>query len=214
MGRPKKDSEVHDARQRIVEAFWRQLEDRRLSELTIGAICAEASCNRGSFYYHFDGLDALVRSAVESELLNDGSMSSDIFNLVTGAGEDVFSRIVEGRRMERLSLMMKRGGMDRVEALAKKTMLGMWRTVLCPDGGELLPETRFVIEYVVSGMLGVLSYKSRQDAAGEDAPVPERFVAEAASFTLTQISVAQGVPREEMLLRLKMLSQFMRLSET
>lgn len=212
MGRPRKDPEAQDARQRIVEAFWKLLEDCRLSELTVGAICAEAACNRGSFYYHFDDLDALVRTAVESELTDGGNVSNDVFNLATGADDDVFSRIMEGRRMRRVSLAMKRGGMDRVEAMVKKTMLGMWQTVLCPDGSDLLPETRFVIEYAVSGMLGVLAYKSRQDAAGAETPVPERFMGEAASFMLSQIGEAQGVPQDEMLLRLKMLSRFMRLS--
>lgn len=214
MGRPKKDPEAQDARQRIVEAFWKLLEDRRLSELTVGVICAEATCNRGSFYYHFDDLDSLVFSAIENELMDGGGLPNEMFNLVTGADDGVFSRIVEGRRMERLSLMMERGGMDRVEAMAKKTMLGIWRTVLCPDGSDLLPETRFVIEYAVSGMLGVLSFKSRQDAAGIETPVPERFMSEVASFMLSQIGEAQGVPQDEMLLRFKMLSRFMRLSAT
>ncbi|RDB63892.1 hypothetical protein C1878_03630 [Gordonibacter sp. 28C] len=212
MGRPKKDAGAPDARQKLVEAFWKLLEDRRLQDLTIGAICSEAQCNRGTFYYHYADIDALVSAAVERELMGDGALPNDIFNLVTGAGEDLFARIVEGNRMKRLALVMKRGGMDRVEGLIKETILGMWRTVLCPDGAELSPDARFIVEYAVGGVLGVLSFAGSQDAKGGEVCIPERFMGESASFMLSQISEAQGIPQDEVLLRLKMFNRFMQLS--
>lgn len=212
MGRPKKDAGALDASQKLVEAFWRLLEERRLQDLTIGLICGEAQCNRGTFYYHYADIDALVSAAVERELMGDGALPNDIFNLVTGAGDDLFARIVEGNRMKRLSLAMERGGMDRVERLIKKTILDMWRTVLCPDGSDLLPDARFVVEYAVGGILGVLSFTGARSAEGGVVPVPERFMGESASFMLSQISEAQGIPQDEVLLRLKMFNRFMQLS--
>lgn len=212
MSRPRKDQEAPHAQQKLIDAFWSLLEDNRLHELTVGVIAAEAQCNRGTFYYHFDDFDALVFRAIESELMGDGSIPNAIFDLLSGAGEDALTSIFAGRSMRRLSLMMKRGGMDMVEEKTKRVVINMWRTVLCPDGSELAPETRFIVEYMASGMLGILAFKSREDAEGRETPLPRRFMSEVATFAVGQISIAQDVAQEEIVARLHLLSRFRQLS--
>ena len=44
----------------IKEAFLRQLADRPLSQITVKDIVEECGINRNSFYYHYEGLPALL----------------------------------------------------------------------------------------------------------------------------------------------------------
>lgn len=212
MARPRKDQDSPQARQRLINAFWNLLETNRISDLTVGAISVKAGCNRGTFYYHFTDMNDLVFSAIESELLDNGNISNDIFNLVAGGDDELLERLIGNDRMSRLSLMMERGGFEMVESKVKSVLMSMWETILCPYGSSITLETRQIIEYASSGMLGLLTYRSRQLAKGEDAPFPGRFVTDAASFGLKQISVAQGIPEEEIISRLTMLNKFMNIS--
>lgn len=207
MARPRKQDSTN-ARQQLLNAFWELLEDRRLHDLTVGALASRAHCNRGTFYYHFSDFDNLVFTAIENEFMQTNGVADDIFNLITEADEGAIERIVSGQQMKRLLLLMKRGGTDMLEATTKIILLDLWRTVLCPDGSELAQETRFVIEYAINGMLGILSYKCRKEEE-KDEPLefPFRFAKQSAAFTVSQISEAQGVPKEEVLMRLKMLKQ-------
>lgn len=212
MGRPRKDQGEPQARQKLIDAFWGLLEGNRLHELTVGVVAAEAQCSRGTFYYHFEDFDALVFSAIESELMGNGSIPDAIFDVLSGADDDALAELFAGKSMRRLSLIMKRGGMDVVEDKTKRVIVNLWRTVLCPDGSELAAETRFIVEYVASGMLGILAYRSREEAEGREVPLPRRFMSEVATFVLGQISIAQGIAQEEIVARLCMLNRFRRLS--
>ena len=53
MGRPRKDSQIVDAKQRLVDSFWSLLEQHKLHQVTVGMVAQDAKCNRGTFYYHY-----------------------------------------------------------------------------------------------------------------------------------------------------------------
>lgn len=68
MARPKKGSGITPAREQIIETFWRLVDERPLSEITVSSVVQLAGCNRTTFYYHFPCFEDLVKAAVEQTL--------------------------------------------------------------------------------------------------------------------------------------------------
>lgn len=210
MGRPRKDGGEPEARQRLIDAFWTLLEANQLREITVGMITSEAKCNRGTFYYHFADMDALVSSAIESEFLGTRALSRDIFSLVAGMEEQLWDSFLIGERAARLSLVMEKGGSDIVNEKVKSVVVKMWRAILCTNGNDLAPATRLIIEYATSGMIGLLAANAR--GKEEELPaimVESGFLRENAVSTLSLISKAQGIPAEDVVARLQIASQLM-----
>lgn len=55
----------------LVDVLWDNLEQGTLAKLSVSGICAQTGLNRNSFYYHFDDLRDLARTAVEDTLERD-----------------------------------------------------------------------------------------------------------------------------------------------
>ena len=68
MPRPRRDSEILPAKERLENAFWTLLADRPFKKITVTDVVHEARVNRNSFYYHFSGLPELADSAIMYEL--------------------------------------------------------------------------------------------------------------------------------------------------
>lgn len=64
MPRPRHDSEVLPAKERLENAFWELLADRDYRKITVTDVVREAGVNRNSFYYHFSSLPELADSAI------------------------------------------------------------------------------------------------------------------------------------------------------
>lgn len=68
MPRPRRDSEILPAKERLENAFWELLADREYRKITVTDIVREAQVNRNSFYYHFGGLAELADAAILREV--------------------------------------------------------------------------------------------------------------------------------------------------
>ena len=64
MPRPRRDSEILPAKERLENAFWELLAERNYHKITVTDIVRVADVNRNSFYYHFSGLPELADSAI------------------------------------------------------------------------------------------------------------------------------------------------------
>ena len=212
MGRPRKQQGVPDAKQRIVDAFWELLETHTLREMTVGMLVRRAGCNRGTFYYHYTDIDALVFSAVEAEMLRDKTMAVDLFNIASGTGDPASSSLLQGTRFERLSLIIRQGGSESVGAVIKSIIIDMWQAVLCEDECELKTESRVVIEYASSGLLGVIAYAGQLQEQGQDIVLDIGIISKMAAATLETLSDIEGVSYDEIRTRLTVLNNLHRIS--
>ena len=52
----------------IRDAFLRQLAQRPLNQITVKDIVEECGINRNSFYYHYEGIPALLEEIIAGEL--------------------------------------------------------------------------------------------------------------------------------------------------
>ena len=68
MARPKYERDEQTARDRIVEAFWRMVEDGPYDKVSVRGLVRESGVNKNTFYYHFEGIDDLARQATRDAL--------------------------------------------------------------------------------------------------------------------------------------------------
>ena len=210
MARPRKDSEAAGARRRIIDAFWTLLETAPLSKITIGAVAAQAGCNRGTFYYHFDGMEALIRAAIQ-EVMDDKLLIhiAFLFSADADGAMNALDRYIEqnaeafDRRVEHFALIMRAGEMHTVDVMAKQVILERWQAALCPEGGELSQDARLVIETTAGGILSFIAYECRTvDRITPPTGAAGAFLTESAQNALRWVAVAQGLDEEEAIRRL------------
>lgn len=143
MARPKKDTELC-AERRILDAFWHVLESTPLRCVSVRTVAQTAEVNRGTFYYHFKSVDALVDRAIESELLERHSIVHEVLLMTTG-------------EIERTVLLVRQGGGEHVMNVVFDIFRNIWRAVLCPNGEALSPQVEMLIRYNAHGILGLYS---------------------------------------------------------
>lgn len=208
MPRPRKNAECPAARERIIQAFWELLEDNRVSDISVAMVTDRAECNRGTFYYHFADMNALVEDVIDEELFSDGAIVHEAYGVLLDPETRLFG-VTASEHVEHMRLVMRRGDAERLSEKIREAVLGMWQLILRPDGTPLKPETRMVLEYAVSGVIGILMLWARTE--DEDLPCPEsqsHLVSNAAGFLLSQISEAEGVPEQDIMARLKLVGSF------
>lgn len=202
MARPRK-SERDAADIRLANAFWTLLEHHRLVDITVGMVAEQAELNRGTFYYHFKSMDDLVDRVIEDEVLGNGSILQNMLSLIAGSSTaNGFETFVE-QDMERIALLIKQGGMDPFSIKTKRLMFGTWKAILCDEGENLSPSTRIIIEYSTSGVIGIIAYGALH---GSGEVPPEFFLSFAknnSNFLVRQIGIAQGIPHEAVLERVR-----------
>nr|WP_294397531.1 TetR/AcrR family transcriptional regulator [uncultured Senegalimassilia sp.] len=202
MARPRK-SERDAAGIRLANAFWTLLEHHRLANITVGMVAEQAELNRGTFYYHFKSMDDLIDRAIEDEVLGNGSILQNMLSLVAGSSTaNGFEAFIK-QDIERIALLIKQGGMDSFSIKIKCLMFGTWKAILCDEGEELSPSTRMIIEYSTSGVIGIIAYGALH---GSGEVPPEFFPSFAKSnsdFLVRQIGIAQGIPRDAVLERVR-----------
>ncbi|MBW3090805.1 TetR/AcrR family transcriptional regulator [Bifidobacterium miconisargentati] len=161
MPRPRHDSEVLPAKERLENAFWELLADRDYRKITVTDVVREAGVNRNSFYYHFSGLPELADSAILHQVEAiplpqapdpNGNPEEQWRERITALLADPAQR----QRLDRLALLAgPHSTLDLTESLrdfARLQMLSMLQ--LNPEHISL--KTDLMVEFTVGGMLAVL----------------------------------------------------------
>lgn len=210
MGRPRKDSADDNAKLRIYRAYWHLLETTPIDRITVGAITKEAGCNRGTFYYHFDSVDALTDRAIERSVLSNGMLVTALVTWSSDRELQVTSEQWE-THLRQVTLLINRGGFERVGRVAKGSILRIWQAALDPDGGPLPEDTALTLEFGISGLLGMLAHRDEDDRCMADLPyeqVRERFMSpfmkQTASFLLDQVCEQQGLTQDQIATRISL----------
>lgn len=193
MARPRKD-QGDCAEQRIKNAFWTLLEQHDLKDITVSMITSKANCNRGTFYYHYNSLEELIDAVITDELFINSSVPRALFYLLCKTNP--FEQENFALHIKRFGLMMNRGGQEGIDTKVKAAVVEMWEKLLCAKNEKLAIETRLIIEYTVSGLIGLISYLHREGLL-EQPDMPEEMVFSFktnSQYLVTSISKAQNIP--------------------
>lgn len=99
--------------------------------------------------------------------------------------------------MQRLSLLIDRGGLDVLSTQIKRLVRQTWTAILCAEGESLKPETLFIIEYTTSGIIGLIANEIMRASAQTSPDALNGFLARNSAFLLEQIGNAQHHPRKD-----------------
>lgn len=205
MARPKRGDGAPDAREALMQAFWELLRTNELHQISIGMIASAAHYNRGTFYYYFSDKDEFIEAAVESEL---SDMPGIVFKILAGT-EEIGAINLTSEHLRRLSLFMGHGGRNILERNVKSYLVTMWTALVAPKSGQLTSETRIILEYISSGILGVLAYLGTPDGEPEVKPTSfsAKFLRDSSAVGMQNLCAAEGVSRDEIVARLRMLER-------
>lgn len=152
MARPRKDSDIPAANERMVEAFWNQLSRRSYADVTATSITQEVGCNRATFYYHFDSIEDLAIYAVRR------SVPREIITIVEKvlSGQLASIQLDDHTRqaIERLCLLAGEHGSTILVDQLKSTLQQTWARHFHLDASA--PDVQAVITFMSSGIVGVL----------------------------------------------------------
>lgn len=161
MPRPRRDSEILPAKDRLENAFWELLSEREYNKITVTDIVRTADVNRNSFYYHFSGLpelaDSAILHAVEDTPMpgvpgRDFNPDTEWRKHVTALLRDPEQR----QRLDRLALLAgPHSSPELVSSLKEFGRLTMI-SVLGLDADSLDLKTDLMLDFTVGGMLAVL----------------------------------------------------------
>ncbi|WP_270199334.1 TetR/AcrR family transcriptional regulator [Bifidobacterium pseudocatenulatum] len=161
MPRPRRDSEILPAKDRLENAFWELLSEREYNKITVTDIVRTADVNRNSFYYHFSGLpelaDSAILHAVEDTPMpgvpgRDFNPDTEWRKHVTALLRDPEQR----QRLDRLALLAgPHSSPELVSSLKEFGRLTMI-SVLGLDADNLDLKTDLMLDFTVGGMLSVL----------------------------------------------------------
>ena len=172
MPRPRHDSELLPAKERMRNAFWALLEDREYRKITVTDIVHEAQVNRNSFYYHYGSLSELADDAILQEVEN-----TSIAQLVDETTDDhgipsmdddavrehwhkrISAAINSSEHRTRLNHMALLAGphsspelMDSLRYFTRMTLF----TALKLDKSDMTLRSDLYIDFAVGGILAIL----------------------------------------------------------
>lgn len=162
MPRPRKDSEILPAPERLENAFWDLLAERKYHKITVTAVVKHAKLNRNSFYYHFADLTELADSAIMHAVeQSTAPMPADVVEL-DADGEwrrrctQLMNDPAQRQRLDRLSLLAgPHSSPELVESLKDFGRLTLINDLQL-DANNLDLKTDLMLDFTVGGMLAVL----------------------------------------------------------
>ena len=161
MPRPRRDSEILPAKERLENAFWELLSEREYNKITVTDIVRTADVNRNSFYYHFSGLPELADSAILHAVENtpmpgmpgrDFDPDTEWRKHVTALLRDPEQR----QRLDRLALLAGPHSSPELVSLLQEFGRLTMISVLGLDADNLDLKTDLMLDFTVGGMLAVL----------------------------------------------------------
>lgn len=181
---------------RLADALWGCLETRSLTEVSVGDVIDAAGVSRGSFYYHFADLDHLVAWTLARELLDSDREGHSLVVLAAQEDAPAESEAVS-RSLQRVCLLLDRGGMSAVYGVVLDATLHLWQAALRPDGEALPDEVVAQLEYAVGGIVGMLSRAGASTEAKRRASIA--FVHERHVWLVARVADVLGEdPRDVM----------------
>lgn len=161
--RPRKDWGKPTAKQRLHQAFWDLVAHHAAESITIGMLTEHAGCNRGTFYYHYTDIYALIDEVVDQSIPRQLPlyMLSRIVGLESFDDmESLYLRLQP--QLDQLCILLNNGSSAYVAHRFKRKALKIWSEVYGIDMREM-GDARVVFEFTINGMLGLLAYRAECD---------------------------------------------------
>lgn len=162
MARPKKGSLEAPVRQRLEEEFWRALERKPISQITVSELVRATGCNRTTFYYHFESVEDLAWQIVSENMPRELPRIAQAILDGNISPEEVSAETIH--EIERIGILIGREGSMHLAAKTEEAIKRLWmdRFEVSPDDEE----TGYVLEFLAGGIVSLIGrYGPTRDIA-------------------------------------------------
>lgn len=161
MPRPRRDSEILPAKDRLENAFWDLLADREYQKITVTDVVRAADVNRNSFYYHFSGLPELADAAILHEVENLPVPQAPKLNTDPSEAWVTYCRMLlqnptQRQRLDRLALLAGPHSSTELREALRDFLRMTLVTLLDLDQDEIDVKTNLLLSFTIGGLLSML----------------------------------------------------------
>lgn len=188
MARPKKEPGAPTAKQRLDAAFLELVTSIPFEQVTVKKITELAGLNRGTFYYYYvdvyEALDTLAESLVPKDqirhIIRDVYFNGSFSGAFTEHQIELSREMIasETSRIDKICLLLNSGAAPRVSKILKKTIEGFWKEEFGINLEGADANMRFVFEFFVNGLFGILAYRAEIGNTAEIATITNLLIPE------------------------------------
>ena len=162
MPRPK--AAEQPAPQKMQEAFWKLLERKPYTKITVSDITRKSGLNRTAFYYHYTNIAELAEDAIAA-IYQDQGIITFITRLIRQPDDidlrDEYTRFVDGPQylvsVRRIALITGPHGSTSLTKQLRDFIIDIWLDLIGLDRNRLNPAQWLIMEFASNGILGVIS---------------------------------------------------------
>jgi len=168
MARPKRDSDIPSAKERLDASFWEMLAEMPFEKITIGSISARAGVNHNTFYYHYASLTDMAEEMIDATLILE--LPSRIISMLS-SGPITFTDVLPfdddlQLRFKRLCLLVGSHSSAWIQDAIKERVFHAWADALGMGPDDFSREERILLTFAIGGLFSVLSeYGPTDDGA-------------------------------------------------
>ncbi len=156
-------------KQNFFDAFWSIYENTRIEKITVKAICLKAGYNRSTFYEYFNDVFDVLEQTEDNLLPNP----KDIPEVLTGqeiTALDHFKHLEYFKQKKKyLRILLSEKGDP---AFIHKLKIALKPSVTTLMGNyNNIENSDYISEYILSGMIGLMTYHILRDEPIEDIEV-------------------------------------------
>ncbi|MDO4854790.1 MAG: TetR/AcrR family transcriptional regulator [Coriobacteriia bacterium] len=157
MARPRKDQEGPSASERIEQAFWELLEEKKFHSITVRDLTGRAKVNRNTFYYHFESVEDLAAKAIQGNIPRE-FFSRLISMLLEGSFDASVVQMAPDleTRFHRVRLTMRNGSYA-LSAMVKCEVVRLWLECMQIGKDELTPSDWARFDFVWGGITSLIA---------------------------------------------------------
>jgi AcrR family transcriptional regulator len=162
----KKQSEVTAlTRQNLIDAFWSLYCEKRIEKITVKEIAQKAGYNRGTFYEYFTDVYDVLEQIEESLIPAVNELPPvSLPHVNVGMPLDMFLSLYE-ENSKYYSVLLGDNGDPAFASKLKNSTKPVIKMAFSGNYDIDPVEFDFILEYVLSAMIGIMSYWFRQDKA-------------------------------------------------
>jgi len=152
-------------KQNLIDAFWSLYCEKRIEKITVKEITQKAGYNRGTFYEYFTDIYDVLNQIEESLIPTlDELPPITMADKNIGMPIDIFMKLYE-QNSKYYSVLLGDNGDPAFASKLKNSTKPILKQVFSGKHGLNPIELDFILEYVLSAMIGIMSYWFRQSKA-------------------------------------------------
>lgn len=154
---------VSKTKQDLIDAFWCLYSKKRIEKITIKEITVKAGYNRSTFYEYFTDIYDVLEQIENSIIPNlDELPPISILNRNNEVGLDMFLKLYE-QNEKYYSVLLGDNGDPAFASKLKNSIKPLLKKALITEVKFNDLEFDFVLEYILSSMISIMSYWFKND---------------------------------------------------